>query len=107
MKWYKSAIAKAGASLALLSYTELTATYAQLNRVTNHPKQILLKRLADRKIEQSRVNNLAYAGSEFIKMREDLKEPEPSSAAGIAEAGLRALTGDWWNSECRVIIEKL
>ena len=93
VNWYKSVISKAGAPLALLSFNQLTATFSQLNRVANHPKQILLKRIADRKIEQNRVNNLASAGSEIIRMREELREPEPSSVAGIAEAELRALTG--------------
>ena len=80
--------------MALLTLAQLTATLSQLNRVTNHPKQILLKRIAERKVEQSRMNNLAYAGSEFIKMRDELREPEPSSVAGMAEAELRALTGE-------------
>ena len=77
-KWYRSILSindpcnldtSVRGDVSLLSNTQLQHILSQLQKVVNHPKQILIKRESDRHAENSRVMNAAYSGSEFIKPR--------------------------------------
>ena len=68
-------------------------------QVVNHPKQILLKKEADRAIEASRAQSAAYAGAEFAVVRAHLAAPEPGSAGWRRENELRQCVGEALVSE--------
>lgn len=102
-RWYRSVLSindprnldsTLSGSISLLTNTQLQHILSQLQKVVNHPKQILLKREADRHKENNRVLNAAYSGSEFIKPRTDLLAPDKNSPAYAAEEELRALRGE-------------
>ena len=102
-KWYRTILtvndprntdSNLKGDISLLTNTQLQHVLSQLQKVVNHPKQILLKREADRHLENTRVLNAAYGGSEFVKPRHDLLAPDRNSPAWLAEEELRSLRGE-------------
>ena len=99
-KWYQSLLSVAASNEpnaihdVLVDKEQMLHLISQLRKVVNHPKQILLKRLEERRREVARVAELREAGSEFCTVRKELMEPVRDSDAWRAEQELKSLQGE-------------
>jgi SWI/SNF-related matrix-associated actin-dependent regulator of chromatin subfamily A member 5 len=90
-RWYRRALMREAVAATAVTVGDLYSVLAQLRRVCNHPRQILLKREAER----ARALSRAQARPEYVLAgsREPILDPLTGEALE-AEEELRGLTGD-------------
>ena len=91
-RWYRQILSKRSDAVKVVTFAHLFAVIINLRKVCNHPKQILIKRDAERMLAEKRCEQRKAANCEF-QPREQALEPLSEEAQAM-EQELRALQGE-------------
>ena len=97
-RWYRQVLRKHSDVMKVVTFAELFAVIVNLRKVCNHPKQILIKRDAERLLAEKRVEQRRAANCEF-EPREPALEPLTEEAQAM-EQELRGLQGEALVKSC-------
>ena len=97
-RWYRQVLRKHSDVMKVVTFSELFAVIVNLRKVCNHPKQILIKRDAERLLAEKRVEQRRAANCEF-EPREPALEPLTEEAQAM-EQELRGLQGEALVKSC-------
>lgn len=86
--WYQKCLAKDAGTAQLMSYTQMLAVMIQLQKICNHPKNVILQ--FDHDQARAEAHSRRAAGSEFVTVPTRMMD----GAARAMESQLRSLSGE-------------